>query len=308
MLVDADLALYEAKRRGGGADTAARCQRERHEREQALWEALPHALATGDGLVAHYQPVVDLRNERIGTVEALVRWNHPTLGFLAPTEFLDVAQRLGLMGQLDEVMLRTAARDLAAWQAQGIEDLCTAVNLSPATLLRADLVELLTDTFAETGLPTSALLLEITEHAAIPDDDSIAARLRTLRDAGVFVALDDFGVGYASMGYLARFPVSGIKLDRSLVQRVLEPRGHELLTGVVALSHSLDTQVLAEGIETPEQEAAVRALGFDFGQGFYYARPMPADRLSDWIRGWRRATARPARLGVPGQPSAPLGA
>jgi diguanylate cyclase (GGDEF)-like protein len=305
LLVDADLALYEAKRGGGGAVNAARSQRERHEREQALWEGLPLALDTGEGLVAHYQPIVDLATGRVGTVEALARWHHPERGFLPPNDFLDVAHRLGLMRKLDEVMLRTAARDLAIWRAAGVDDLCVSVNLSAASLLRPDLVEFVTASVTDYGTPVSSLLLEITEHDAIPEDDSVSARLRRLRDDGVFVALDDFGVGYASMGYLARFPVSGIKLDKSLVQRVHEPRGRELLTGVVALSHSLDTQVLAEGVETAAQEEAVRELGFDFGQGFYYAHPMAADRISPWVRAWRRASAVPLQSGGRGAAALP---
>jgi diguanylate cyclase (GGDEF)-like protein len=289
LLVDADLALYAAKREGVGAVVSTPALRAGYERERRLWEALPAAIATGEGLVPYYQPMLGLDDAHVGSVEALIRWEHPELGLLPPAEFLDVAQRLGLMAQLDEVVLRRAAADLAGWHAAGIEDLVVAVNLSAETLMRADLVELATDAFASAGLPVSDLLLEITEHHELPDDEQVAARLQRLRDAGVFVALDDFGVGYATMGYLVRFPMSGIKLDRSLVARVHEPRGSQLLAAVVALAHGLGVEVLAEGVETPLQAEAVRALGFDFAQGFHYARPMPAGEFADWVLRHRAA-------------------
>ncbi|MFZ5872521.1 MAG: putative bifunctional diguanylate cyclase/phosphodiesterase, partial [Actinomycetota bacterium] len=286
-LRDADLALSEAKRSGGGVVVASAALRDAHEREQALWEALPGALATGDGIVVHYQPIVDVRRDRVGSVEALVRWQHPELGLVPPDEFLDAAGRLGLMEALDAVVLRNAAHDLAAWRRNGIDDLVVSVNLSSASLLAPDLVETVTGAAASAGLGCGDLVLEITEHDAVPVVEDVAQRLRALTAAGALVAIDDFGVGYGSLNYLVGFPASAIKVDRSLVQRVGDDLGRRLLQGVAATAHGVGAQALAEGVETTAQLALVKELGFDFAQGFLFARPMPADDVPSWVRRWR---------------------
>lgn len=289
-LRDADLAVSEAKRSGGGVVVASGALRDAHERKQALWEALPGALATGDGIVVHYQPIIDVRRDRVGSVEALVRWQHPELGLVPPDEFLDAAGRLGLMRALDTVVLRNAAHDLAAWRRNGIDDLVVSVNLSSASLLAPDLVETVTGAAASAGLGCGDLVLEITEHDAVPVVEDVAERLRALTAAGALVAIDDFGVGYGSLNYLVGFPASAIKVDRSLVQRVGDDLGRRLLRGVAATAHGVGAQALAEGVETRAQLALVKELGFDFAQGFLFARPMPADDVPSWVRHWR---ARP---------------
>ena len=234
----------------------------------------------------HYQPMVDMREGRTVGVEALVRWNDPDNGQVAPAHFIPVAEETGLILPIGAWVLATACRQLAAWRAQGIDDIWVSVNLSAAQFHSGSLAEQVASLLAETGLPAASLHLEVTETLLVENTDASDALLRALRALGVSLAVDDFGTGYSSMSYLKHFPINTLKIDRSFVTG-LPGRNEDvaIARAIVALGHSLGLEVTAEGVETAEQLDTLAALDCDIAQGFLFSRPMPAGQLPAWLRG-----------------------
>ncbi len=296
----ADVAMYTAKQSGGGRWAAY----EEGQREKALGavsaqvelRALLRGEASADdpgGLVLHYQPVIDLVTGDPTGLECLVRWLHPRRGTVAPDDFLPLVESAGLGADLDRWVLHTALAQLAAWDAAS--DLRTihrvGVNIGVSSVRSPSLVEDVAAALRASGCAPERLLLEITEHDELPFDRVAAQRLLRLRERGISVALDDFGTGYSSVGYLRRWPVNVIKLDRSLLPvagagsafaAIDDPL--ELLDGVVALAAALGHDVVAEGVEHADDDRAVKAVGVRYGQGWMYARPMPAEAMTAWLR------------------------
>ncbi len=273
----AELALADARSRGRTSWRVTRRVVERHQRHRRLVSELEGALARGE-VVPHYQAQVDLRSGLPVGVEALARWEHPSLGVLPPAEILPAAEELDLLDGVDAAVLHRALHDLAAWRAAepALARLRVSVNASASSLRRPDVVDRVVAALTAAGLPGSALELEITESASLEHRTGLEDVLRELRGIGVSIAVDDFGSGYASMDYLVRFQADTVKVDRSLVVRLGQERGHQVLAAVVALVHDLSAQVLAEGTEDEEAVEAVRALGFDVVQGFAHGLPGPA--------------------------------
>lgn len=269
-LGDAELALGEAVRRRLPVVTATPHMLQARHEERALAARLPSALA-GAEVVPHYQPIARLGDcaddDRVSGYEALARWEHPERGTLGADQLVPLAERLGVVRDVDEAVLRVALADCARWRAAGAADRTVSVNASASTLLREDLPALVLDVLRGAGLPGSALVLEITEGSWLSDRRRIAERLHVLREQGVRVAVDDFGTGYASLDYLVSFPVDSLKVDRSLVQRIDEPACARLLRGVVDIARDLGVLALAEGVGTLEQVERARALGFGAVQG-----------------------------------------
>jgi EAL domain-containing protein (putative c-di-GMP-specific phosphodiesterase class I) len=217
-----------------------------------------------------YQSQYDLATGTQVGVEALVRWNHPVHGKIAPAHFISVAEETGLIVPLGEWVLRRACRDAAAWS----EPLSVAVNLSPAQFRDGDVAETVADVLQETGLPARRLELEITESLLINDTEEVLGKLSRLRQLGVKIAMDDFGTGYSSLSYLARFPFDKIKIDRQFVRNMpRDPAMRAIVKTVIALGKSLDVTVTAEGVETQEQAAMLREFGCPQVQGFLYGYP-----------------------------------
>ncbi|MFG1924979.1 putative bifunctional diguanylate cyclase/phosphodiesterase [Cryptosporangium sp. NPDC048952] len=275
MLHDADVALYEAKARGKGhyrlfderlsAAVAAR---------QSLEADLGGALA-GDQLSLEYQPLVDLMSGDAPRCEALLRWNHPTRGRLTPDEFLTAAQHVGLLPALDRWVLATATAQVAEWRATDPE-FVVSVNASAAYLASGTLPRDVRRSMEKHGLPGSALIVEVTEGSLIVNLEAAAGLLRELRELGVRVALDDFGVGYSSLNYLRQLPVDVVKLDRSFTRELgTGPDAVILVDGVLDLAYRLGLETVAEGVETEEQAGQLRDLGCRYGQGFYFGAPTP---------------------------------
>ncbi len=246
-------------------------------RERGKTRALRDAI-TQEKLHAHYQPIWDLDTGAVRGFEALCRWTHPVDGPLPPSEFIPLAERTGVVVPLGRYMLERAARQAAAWHAEGGIELVLAVNVSAEQLVRPDLLDDVRAALETAQLPPWALCLEITETALIRDPVAAMVNVRAAHDLGVQVALDDFGTGHSSLAYLRDFPVDVIKIDKSFVDDVdVDPKASALVLTIIELAHALGATTVAEGIERPSQRESLRLLGCDKGQGFLLGRPLPPE-------------------------------
>ncbi|HEY4097945.1 MAG TPA: EAL domain-containing protein [Baekduia sp.] len=286
LLRDADAAMYRAKERGrGGIELFDTRMRERAVGRLQIEAGLRRALED-DELEVHYQPIVDFDDGSIAAVEALVRWRHPERGLLAPDEFIPVAEESGLIVPLGRRVLELACTQAAAWAAlrPGRPPLPVHVNLSPRQLHDQSLVETVQATLAATGAVPAALALEITESTLIDRRPARLALLERLRHLGVELLLDDFGTGWSSLSYLAQLPIGGLKIDRSFVAGLAT--GHApIVDAVVRLARAFALPVVAEGVESVAQLEALRRLGCTLGQGYLFARPLPASELLELLTG-----------------------
>ena len=280
---NADTAMYRAKEQGRDHfQLFAPAMNASAQRRLTLENGLRRALAQ-DELALYYQPVVEVTSGRVVGVEALLRWETPT-GFVAPNEFLPIAELTGLVVPLAPWVLRTACRQMAAWHRQGFTGLSVAVNLSARQLQHPSLVETVTAALAEAGLPASSLELEITETNAMQNAEATAELLRQLSTIGVRISIDDFGVGYSSLSYLKRLPVDTLKIDQSFVRDSPGDRDDAAIAAaVVEMAHALNLQVVAEGVENEQQRDFLRARGCDRMQGFLISRALPADEMTEWL-------------------------
>ncbi|MBI1353206.1 MAG: EAL domain-containing protein [Acidobacteria bacterium] len=278
LLRDADLAMYRAKSRGK-ARYELFTQR-LHTRAVELLQLetdLRHAVERNE-LVLHYQPIVDLATGRIGSCEALIRWNHPPKGLVPPSDFIGVAEESGAIVQITRWLMEAACRQRKAWIEQGLPPVRVSVNISPRQLLQQDIFNLVTDTLAATEQPPEALQLELTESALMESSESTVTPLKELYAKGVRISLDDFGTGYSSLIYLRRFPIHNIKIDQSFVRSIPHDEGNAAIaSGLIALAHSLNLQVVAEGVETMEQLRFLQERGCDEVQGYVVSQPVPAE-------------------------------
>nr|MDQ3044115.1 EAL domain-containing protein [Chloroflexota bacterium] len=239
---------------------------------------LRRSLERGD-LLVHYQPRVELGSGRIIGAEALVRWRHRERGLIPPDVFLSLAEETGLITKIDHLVLTEACRQAAMWQARrpGGSPFRMGVNISARGLRSIDLIRQVAEALGSAGLAASGLELEITESVLVEDAEVTVARLGELRAIGVRLAIDDFGTGYSSLGYLRRLPVDTLKIDRSFVADLdADPRMMTIVGAIRTLAHGLGLDVVAEGIETAEQRDRLRDLDVRAGQGYYFAKPMPA--------------------------------
>ncbi|HEY6759562.1 MAG TPA: EAL domain-containing protein [Baekduia sp.] len=279
LIRDADAAMYIAKRDGKGGYRLF--EPEMHEgvlQRLELRTDLQRALAT-DQLELYYQPVIRLEDGTISGVEALLRWNHPERGMVGPDQFIPLAEESGLIVPIGRWVLREGCRQ-GKRLLDGVPSetpATLAINLSLKQLQHSDVVADVRDALEESGLAPERLTLEITESVLMADTDLAVQRLAELKALGIKLALDDFGTGYSSLSYLSKFPVDVLKMDRSFLRDGASPQATDLANAVVALGSTLSLEVVAEGIELPEQWQTLRALGCELGQGFYFARPMDAE-------------------------------
>ena len=237
--------------------------------------------------VLHYQPKVDLVSGRLAGAEALVRWQHPERGLLYPGDFIPLAEESGLILALGHRVLALACDQIAAWRAGGLlaDGQTIAINLSALSFTEDDLLVRLVAATRSRGIPPGSLGLEVTETSLMHQTEVAVARLTALRGAGFLLALDDFGTGYSSLGYLKRFPVDQIKIDRSFVADLAnDVHGEAIVAAIVSLACRLGLEVVAEGVETAEQMACLVAMGCRYAQGYYISRPGPAEALEPWLR------------------------
>ncbi|HET9516358.1 MAG TPA: EAL domain-containing protein [Actinoplanes sp.] len=292
LIRDADTAMYQAKEAGrNGYAFFDASLRERTLERMEIDQSLRGALDRGE-LAVHYQPIVDLATEQSTGFEALMRWNSPKLGPVSPVRFIPVAEDTGLIVASGAWLLDEAAGQLARWtatQPAGTLPLHVSVNLSVRQLRDSSIVDLVGATLARTGLPPEALWLEITESAVMQEPESALGVLSAMRSLGVTLCIDDFGTGYSSLNYLKRLPVGIVKIDRSFVNGLGNDRDDEaIVRTVVAMSHALGRQVVAEGVETEVQRDWLQDLGCDLAQGWLYGRPQAADTWSAFPQDRRR--------------------
>jgi EAL domain-containing protein (putative c-di-GMP-specific phosphodiesterase class I) len=276
ILRDADTAMYEAKGRGRARHVVFDASM--HERAAGLLTLqldLRRAVARREFFI-EYQPIVALGRRRLIGFEALVRWNHPERGIVGPCDFIPEAESIGLVTQIDRWVLDEACRQLHAWQLQFDDpSLTVSVNLSSKHFSQENLAAGIRDTLAGSGVDARCLKLEITETVLMERFEETAATAARVRELGVDLYIDDFGTGYSSLSYLTRFPLQLLKVDRSFVsQTASDPRSVEVVRAILSLARSLGLSTLAEGIETEEQFRHLRALGCEFGQGFFFSRPV----------------------------------
>jgi diguanylate cyclase (GGDEF)-like protein len=277
LLARADLAMYTAKREHRGVVRFHASQDQYDATSLSLVTELSSAIAA-DQLVLHYQPKADLAVSAVTAVEALVRWQHPVRGLLYPDGFLPAAEQTELVDQLTRWVLRRAAADLPALDPSG--QLAVAVNISARSLIRPDFADDVLAILADCGTDPNRIILEITETALLADPDRAERTLTVLHAAGIRISIDDFGAGQTSLGYLARLPVSELKIDKAFVLAMTsDPRNAAIVRSVIELGHSLGFTVTAEGVETPDALRRLAAAHCDLVQGFLLARPMQAAQI-----------------------------
>ncbi|MEX2616700.1 MAG: EAL domain-containing protein [Alphaproteobacteria bacterium] len=287
MLRDADLAMYRAKKEGKTGFEVFEESRHRREFDQLQVEtSLRQGLEEG-WIHVYYQPIVDLKTRKIKGFEALSRLIHPTHGVIPPAEFIGVAEETGLIVPLGEQMLLMACAQTVEWQQQfGISDaLDISVNLSARHLAEDNIVELLGDVLEKTKIPPASLKVEITESLIMSNPELAAQTLDRIKKLGITLSLDDFGTGYSSLSYLRRFPIDTLKMDRSFVAPIdTDKRDLELVRMIILLAHTLGMDVVGEGIETESHLDLLRDLDCEYGQGYFFSRPLPAADVAALLR------------------------
>jgi diguanylate cyclase (GGDEF)-like protein/PAS domain S-box-containing protein len=295
LIEDADAAMYRAKERGGArTELFDNAMRDNAVHAMRVEQELQRALEQGE-LRLRYQPSVDLATGQVVGAEALVRWEHPQRGLIVPDSFLGVAEETGLIVPLGSWVVGETCRQLAEWQTRpATADLRVSVNLSARELTHPDVVTTVLSCVRESGIDPRSLAIEVTESTAMADGDTGFRALRDLSAEGIRVAIDDFGTGYSSMEQLRRMPVDIVKVDRSFVSGMAsDSTDREIVAAVVGMARALNLSVVAEGIETQQQAEALRELGCDIGQGFLFAKAVPAAEFEDLAQSARYMTHSP---------------
>jgi diguanylate cyclase (GGDEF)-like protein len=285
LLARADEAMYFAKRSGRNTfrffdSNVMGFSRERLEIEGELRSAL----AQGQ-LALHYQPKIDIATGEMRSVEALIRWRHPTRGSILPGEFIPIAEESGLILEIGDWVIREACRQAREWQQRHMPFLRVAVNVSPLQFRQANFVHKVRAALKDHGLDATYLEIELTEATLMNNAETSVALLEQLSELGVVVAIDDFGTGYSSMSYLQRFPIDKLKIDRSFISDVASNAGDaSIVRAIISLAHGLHLKVIAEGVESEEQLGILRRMGCDQYQGFYRSAAVPAAEIEKFVR------------------------
>ena len=284
LLKNAEAAIDRARSLGGGTYQFSSPEMSARANERVIIEGeLGRALRRGQ-LELHFQPQVEMATGALIGVEALARWQHPELGWLAPSRFIPIAEKTGMIGPIGRHILLEACRQGRAWQRDGVASVPIAINITASQLRHPDFPGLVEDAIAETGIDPGAVELEITEGMMIEVSDALLARLDSLKRLGVRLSIDDFGTGYSNLVYLRTFPLDRLKIDRSFIATAAtDERSRSIVRAVLGLGESFGLDVVAEGVETAEQAALLEGLGCRQAQGYLYAMPMRGDELTQWI-------------------------
>jgi diguanylate cyclase (GGDEF)-like protein len=286
LLRDADTAMYRAKALGKGQyhifDPAMHAAAlERLQLETDLRRGLEQ-----QELVVHYQPIINLNTGKIAGFEALVRWSHPERGLVPPGLFIPIAEETGLITPIGYWVLSESCRQLRTWQKQNLVNpsVFVSVNLSVKQFSQPNLLEQIDEVLEQSQLPPNCLKLEITESAIMDNEKDVALILKELRKRHILISIDDFGTGYSSLSYLHSFPVDSLKVDKSFVQRLnQEPENVGLIPVIISLAKTMNMSVIAEGIELPEQLMILKELSCGFGQGYFFSKPVPPEKLMELL-------------------------
>ncbi len=283
LMRDADTALHRAKSDAKGAhiifdDDMYKTALSIIKRKSSMQQAM------NDGsFEVYYQPIVDVQTEKLVSMEALVRWPHPTEGLVSPAEFIPIAERTGLILPLGEYVLRSVCKQISCWNQHGFKGFRVAVNLS-ARQFENNVPDLVAGIMRETHITADSLALEITEGIAMKNVEQNIRMLKELKALGLSISIDDFGTGYSSLAYLKRFPLNTLKIDRSFIQEIaVNSEDREITRAIIAMGQNLGLKVLAEGVESEEQVDLLRESGCDYIQGYYYSRPLPPAQLVPYL-------------------------
>lgn len=281
----ADIAMYRAKGQGKNNYQVYNLSMDAKFFERLTLENSLRKAVENEELVAYYQPQVDLRTGEITGVEALVRWQHQKFGLVPPDKFIPLAEETGVILEIDEWMMKTACRQIKNWEREGIANIRVAVNLSTRQFRQKNLTEKVAQILNDSAVQPENLCLEITENEVMHNIETTVEILQALKKMGVLLSLDDFGTGYSSLSYLKRFPIDILKIDRTFVNGIPSDRDDTAIsTAIVVLAHSMELQVIAEGVEKSEQIAFLQSLQCDEIQGFYFSRPLNAETVTDLLK------------------------
>ncbi len=303
LLRDADIAMYRAKDKG----------RARYEifDQTMYYETLKLVelqnnlrLAVKHGeFVLHYQPIISLHNNELVGFEALIRWQHPTRGFISPIEFIPIAEDTGLILDIGEWLLQEACQQLKNWQQEftyipQVASLKMSINLASQQLQEPQFIDKLDQILKETGLDGNSLRLEITESVLIEPEGNVQNTLKQIRNRNIKLSIDDFGTGYSSLSYLRRFPIDNLKIDRSFIEQMnFDSENFEIVRVIITLAKTLGMDTISEGVETPQQLDQLKALGCEFGQGYLFAKPLPPTAVESMLAKYPKSVS-PQNLGA----------
>ncbi len=299
LLRNADSALYEAKKKGRGCHQLYRRELTEYVHNRLMLDADIRNALVHDQFELHFQPVINLQRQTIESVEALIRWNHPTRGMVPPDEFIGYAQESGLIVRIGEWVINKACRHAATWRAWGYE-LPVAVNISARQFYHNNLLDVIQRALAENKLETKHLVLEITEQMFLDNTQDNIRQINELKAIGLKISLDDFGTGFSSLGYIIRFAPHYLKIDRSFVRQIGTGEEHDaMVKAIIGLNQIMPMRVIAEGVETQEQEYFLQMRGCELFQGYRYSKPLPADDLIPLFEHWG-ITPMSERVATPG--------
>ncbi len=282
LMKNADTAMYRAKELGKNGYQFYKAEMNDTVIQKLVMEEWLNKALEQEEFVLYYQPQVDIFTTRINGVEALIRWNHPSLGFISPGEFIPLAEETGLIIPIGQWVLRTACKQNKAWQLAGFPPLKMAVNISPIQFHQHDFVQVVLGALQESGLEPRYLELEITEGIAMYHVDQVIQKLQTLRELGVHISMDDFGTGYSSLNYLKKFPIDKLKIAQQFVRDItVDPDDAAIVRAIMAMALSLKLNVIAEGVETEEQLSFLLDIQCREIQGYIYSKPVPASEFTD---------------------------
>ncbi|WP_442600075.1 EAL domain-containing protein [Neobacillus sp. D3-1R] len=284
LITSADEAMYRAKRQGRNNYEWARAEVHAGSFERLILQSSLHKALLQNQLLLYYQPQLDLKHNRIISMEALIRWQHPELGLISPSDFIPLAEESGLILSMGEWVIRTACQQNKEMQQKGYPPIRVAANLSAIQILQQDLPQKVAKILKETGLDAQWLELEITESAIMQDRKKAVTVLKKLREMGIHLSIDDFGTGYSSLTYLTELPVDTLKIDRSFIRDLTLNENNQAVThAIITLAHDLKLKVVAEGVETDDQLKRIKENACDAIQGFLFSRPIPPEKLRKFI-------------------------